>query len=743
MSKVVAVVMVSALCAGCATSQMKSTPFYTGDSTVYKGKAEDRVNLWPLGYYRDPALSVLWPVFSLTDDHLAVRPLYSQFRQGGADRPYDEFNFLWPFCQVDAAHGRHRVFPVFWGERYFDFFPLVWWEKDEFFNVFPVWWSNRDCDLLLPLYYRDADTFATLLFGWDTDSSWALPLYYKESDCFATLPFVSGGSGDNSYWAAPLLLSWGEMSADKSRNAFLLGLGGSAKEDGKSSQWALPLFYHSDTSLMTLLYGYDRERNGSWVFPCYYNDDDTFLSMVYWRKWSDGGNGRTLSHGTFPFWYSSDEKFLSPFWMTKHDAAKGEDFWFVPPALSWGESDAAGYGRCFALGLCGYAREKMGGGVDWLAPIYYRKDSDFFSLPWCMWGNDKDRGHLIPPLLTYFNTAGDFFTPLCGKSGETNWLLPFWWRDRDGFMTLLYGQNETAGTNPGKEYVFPPLLSGAETHKDGSSAIYAFLGLGAWKNGKDGVFDRSWLFPLWYADDLMFLSIPYQHMKNDFSSVALIAGVRHGERRSGGWLWPLFGWKNDERMSEAEAMLNADTLDPKVTFVAKGSVVNGHTNRWDHVSGTVGASDKSWRLSGLSTSGRSIFWNAGCGKVHGTDVRDFGNVLAFKRESKRTVVFDPKTRKKSSDCETGSSSLLCKFLWASEYEKRNGRLVTSKKSVLWRFWHYEMKDGNVSVDSFPFFTYDAKKDGYEKTSLLWRLFRNEYDPKKSREVDFLFIPVWR
>jgi len=603
-------------CAGCATPQMKSTPFYTGDSTVYKGKSEDRVNLWPLGYYRDPALSVLWPAFSLTDDHLAVRPLYSQFRQGGADLPYDEFNFLWPLCQFDTAHGRHRVFPVFWGERYFDFFPLVWWAKDDYFSVFPVWWSNRDCDMLFPLYYRDADTFATLLFGWDKDSSWALPLYYKDSDCFATLPFVSGGSGDSAYWVAPLL-------------------------------------------------------------------------------------------------------------------------------LSWGESDAAGHGRYFALGLCGYAREKKGGEADWLAPIYYRKDRDFVSLPWCMWGNEKDRGYLIPPLLTYFNTAGDFFTPLCGKSGETNWLLPFWWRDRNGFMTLLYGQNETTGGNPGMEYVFPPLLSGAETHKDGSSAIYALLGLAAWKNGKDGVFDRSWLFPLWYADDRKFLTIPYQHVRNDFSSVALIAGVRHGEHRSGGWLWPLFGWKNDKRMPDAEAMLNADTLDPKVTFEAKGSVVNGHTNKWDHVFGTVGASDGSWCLSGLSTSNRSIFWGAGCGKVHGTDVRDFGNVLAFKRKSRRTVVFDPKTRKKMSDCEKGNSGLLCNLLWASEYEKRNGTLAAVEKSVLWCFWHYEMKDGNVSVDSFPFFTYDAKKDGYEKTSLLWRLFRNEYDPKEGRKVDVLFVPVWR
>ena len=61
---------------GCATSQMKSTPFYSGSERVYTGRVEDRVNLWPFAYYREPALSVLWPLFSLTDDHLAVRPIY-------------------------------------------------------------------------------------------------------------------------------------------------------------------------------------------------------------------------------------------------------------------------------------------------------------------------------------------------------------------------------------------------------------------------------------------------------------------------------------------------------------------------------------------------------------------------------------------------------------------------------------------------------------------------------------------
>ena len=63
--------------------------------------------------------------------------------------------------------------------------------------------------------------------------------------------------------------------------------------------------------------------------------------------------------------------------------------------------------------------------------------------------------------------------------------------------------------------------------------------------------------------------------------------------------------------------------------------------------------------------------------------------------------------------------------------------------VLWKLWDWEEENGDVSLDVFPGFTYDSKKNGYSKTSFLWRLFRYENDPEKGKKVDLLFIPVWR
>jgi len=45
---------------------------------------------------------------------------------------------------------------------------------------------------------------------------------------------------------------------------------------------------------------------------------------------------------------------------------------------------------------------------------------------------------------------------------------------------------------------------------------------------------------------------------------------------------------------------------------------------------------------------------------------------------------------------------------------------------------------------FPGFFYEERADGHFKASFWWRFFRHEYDPKTGmREIDVLFIPVWR
>ena len=711
-------------------SVMKSTPLYGGSERVYTGRIEDRVNLWPIAYYREPALSVAWPIFSLTDDHLAIRPIYSQYRQDGMNAGYDEFNFVWPLCQFDTKHDQHRIFPLFWGDKHVDLFPLVWWrygksftlfplawwKKGQYCNVFPLWWSDnsrklflpfyyqdentlnifpfygktshlnsvtewygpygrhrdekspeQNCDWCFPFYYRDATSFETPLFGWDHNdcSSWAFPLYYKDRESFVSLPWVSGQDMDSSWWIVPPLLSGGGSDKTGSFNAYLLGLAGQkTTANGDSGQWVFPLFYRDRDSLLTPFYG-----------------------------------------------YIDDDHFYSPLWVSEHDRETNEDFWCVPPLLSWGTSDRDEWTQRYLFGLCG--REGKGSDTtSWLFPLYY---------------SDKDR----------------FVTPLYGQTAKSNWCVPLWYKDERKFVSLLWcwdwGDNSDT-------YVVPPLLSWMGRSNTGARKMRFLLGLGGVNTTYDGDVDCSWVFPLYYNDDNSFVSLPFARVKDVFTYVTPLFGVTHREHKKGGWLWPFFGWKSDDRMEDAEAMLDAPTLDSKLKLEKHVSEWHGKKHQWHTIKGVDSyVSDSSWRLSGLSTSDRTISWHASDdGKVvTAEDESDFGNFFAYTSEKSRTVKFDAKTREKLSDEENGESGIFCNFFWHSKHEASKGHEY-DMKSILWRFWHYEKLNGDVTVDSFPFFTYDSKTNGYSKTSLLWRLFRNEYDPKEDkRKVDVLFVPVWR
>ena len=131
------------LLAGCATKEMESTPFYTGERASYTGPVEERVNVWPVVYWREPVGSVAWPVVSFSDTHFALRPVYSQYRQNGKEGAFDEFNLVWPLCQFDFKGRDYRVFPFFWG---YDA------DGQPYQTVFPVYWNGANYNSLFPVY---------------------------------------------------------------------------------------------------------------------------------------------------------------------------------------------------------------------------------------------------------------------------------------------------------------------------------------------------------------------------------------------------------------------------------------------------------------------------------------------------------------------------------------------------------------------------------------------------------------
>lgn len=149
--------------AGCRTKEMQSTPFYEGGGVEYVGDASERVNLWPIAYWRNPVGSVVWPLASFSDDHFALRPVYSQYRQNGRNGEWDEYNLLWPIAQADTRNRDYRFFPAFWGDSC---------EPNKGYQaVFPLYWNGPRYNALFPLWYVDnTGLFTTLLYGQTRDS---------------------------------------------------------------------------------------------------------------------------------------------------------------------------------------------------------------------------------------------------------------------------------------------------------------------------------------------------------------------------------------------------------------------------------------------------------------------------------------------------------------------------------------------------------------------------------------------
>lgn len=673
MNRIVSALALAALFGGCATAPMKSTFFYEGSEGDSAGKLASRVNLWPLAYYREPALSVLWPIFTLDDDHFAIRPFYSQYRQGGKNSAFDEFNFLWPICQIDTQHGTRRVLPFYWSEqqcglfplfsweynRSAKLFPLVWWKKNRYFNIFPLWWSSPDVQVLLPIYYQDATSIALY------------PLYGKSTSA------------------------------------------------GGETEWYGPVGWHRG-----------KDGDSDWCFPFYYRDETNFISLPWISSWDATGESAWFSPLLLSGGASGREgsKFFSPVWCAWQEGQTKNDIWALPLLLTGGENGERGWAHHYLLDLAGIEREKNGDYADWLLPFYYRDEGNFYSLPFCSIKNGS--AYVIPPLLTMFNKNGNVATPLFGWDSSCNWVWPLYYWDKQTFASLLYCRR-TLGDD--STTVIPPLLAKFERFGDGRAENCLLLGLAGWSSAPERGVYKSRLFPLYChnADKGEFLSIPFGHT-SDLTFVTPLLGVTHRSHASGGWLWPLFGWVGDDRMADAEELLHKETLDPRISIDRreykgpKGT--NGCSTATDYIEseytvrGVEGAWEKSWQLSGLSTSEHRIFWSATDeGRtVVADETEESGNSFAYKSTAHRRVTFDVATRKRTSVDETCEAGLF--FGW---------------------LWHYKNNNGNVLIDAFPAFTCDSRTNGYAKTSFLWRFFRNEYDPAKGREVDFLFLPIWR
>lgn len=460
-------------CSGCSTTEMKGTPFYSGEYSKRLGPIEERISVWPLFYYREPAVSVLWPVFELTEDHAAVRPLFSVY---GLDETNQEYNVLWPLIQFNQRSAESHVFPIFWGKDYSTVFPLYWHSGEPFGpkggsdTLFPLWHLSRKDSERFNLY----SPWPLIRFWADTkkdcSGSMILPLYYQHQGAqrsdFFSLPWWSQSNSDGDFWRL-LLPVYYEM------------------KDGDSAAMVTPLWAqgHKDRD----------EWHGMLPFWLYESDGDKHWDLsAPWpliRAWSDGaqtGGSRILPL----YWYENEpgaSRFLSPLYST---GRSGDARWqFLTPAF-YQSSDSLESKLITPLYSQGHVGE-----TDWslLVPLYYSShaNSNQFKLysPLAYFWRDRqldEHGSVVIPLYAHQYRAG-----------------------ASQFTSLLWMQRHDANGDFWR--LLPPLFY-QESNSLGSRLITPL-----WAHGKTETNDWTAVFPLAYWDrqEHTLLSPLWAHWRND------------------------------------------------------------------------------------------------------------------------------------------------------------------------------------------------------------------------------------
>ena len=673
--------------------------------------------------YRDDVSHWLLPVYAKTSRGFYSLP-YSRVREGsgGAASSYFLAGLGGYVQNDDGAVTENWLFPLWHKDRTsFTTLPYhcEWNDKGEITSWMSIlalsggwqdrpYWKERyllglagrnrnEADGLreswcAPLYYaNNRGTLVTPVYGQTEKAKWGLPGWYSDAHTFASpLWFHHTDAEDRlDQWMMPLLLSGGVYRDGTRKNGFLLNAAGFMSDDsGYAASWCMPLYF--------------RDNDGTFVTPLY-------------------GHNRT-SQWCFPLWYSDERSLYSALWCHTRDANGALAGWKVPLLLSGGETKPDGSHEAdFLLGLGGATwGGRDGARSSWAFPFYYE------------------------------NSDGRFVTPLFGTSRESTWLLPLFYTDRDSFVSLPYahGRNENERTDT---YVIPPLLSGCVKHDNGRVDVSALLLYGH-STSESGAARYDYLLPLYYYDveNGNFTSLLYGSRHSGAYTSRWLAtplvGLRSGSK-TGGWLFPLFNRTKDASFKADLARLDAPTIPDDITFVDKvhsWTNDNGQVSVWTNTHASV-AVDSGIRGSVLvfSDHDRSVRGHVRENEYELTYRAKQGNRLVFNNETTRSVTYDRRTRRRVND-ETESETMALGGLFYREHES-DERATTShtRTRVLWKLWDREERNGDVTVDAFPGFTYDAKTNGYSKTSFLWRFFRYENDPATGTKLDLLFLPIVR
>ena len=629
---VLVLLCIELLVAGCAGPSLKATPLFGGEYKAAEGKPEDRVNLWPLVYYRRPALSVLWPIGELTPERGQLWPVLTV---DGLGEEKQRVRILAPLVDLNFRTRDYHVLPaLFWGRRssgkpYFVLFPVAWWIPDCFKAIGPVFWEKGWLTVFPVLWRRAHEFFAVP------------PLYVRrerpggaETDVLWPLLNVKTGKGEHGWHLWPLYGAYSDGDAGTSRRYALWPLLMSRWRDdlranvrwsapfyfggrraGTAWDAVLPFFFRYRSPARRImaalpLFWADREGETSslWVAPTFWRergpDKATDALLPFFARWRQGEVSGLTVLPLFLAQRDGDKNSLwvaPTFWRERGPDGATDALW--PFVSHWRQGQAS---RRWLFPLYYSSADGQGRSLT-LSPIYLGGRADgaaWDAIPPLLFRSSSEDGRMRLVLPFYYDSESG--------AEKRQLLFPLFYRWSDGesrfLLTLPFGLKRSAGDTQIYAY---PLLSAYRSSPQGKD-LWALFPLSHSRWDDEGL-DSSHVLPLYYwnrANDL-FLSLPFCRKGGEDEGWASVLGPlaiwrRKGDDRYASILWPLTGaWWNKAGGPASSYVLPFYCWDGdrkqflSLPFCRKG----GEDEGWASVLGPLGI----WRWKGDERQA-SVLW---------------------------------------------------------------------------------------------------------------------------------------
>jgi len=640
--------------------------------------------------------------------------------------------------------------------------------------------------MLLPLYYHDytprSETLLTLPYSRGRDSAsgtdWdlAFPLLYSKRgrDERALLTPLGGYNrkGDESGWLAPPLLSGGR-SGPRGRELWVGGPLAHFKRQGdRRKSHVLPLYYRSRTPARSLFVSLP------WSHGSAADGDSWQLAAPLYYRGKSGGNKKLITplyaagkdadresewDALLPLYFrkKTPERNLFTSLLGGYERRANGKTWLIYPLLSRGrvEQDEGSLWLMAPLFHASWSKE---GSSHHLLPLYYWNGvkRTLISPLAARWGDESRRMTAMPPLLSLLEaepkrtdlwTLGGLAHLSWGEKRGDQYLFPLFYNDpvADRFLSPLWSSWRSGGTD---WTVVPPLMSAWS--KDGDSLdVWAAGGLFHSRDAELASQRRGHLLPLYMYDGKESFYTPLfgrnRNPHNGFYyALTPLLGVRTGHY-AGGWIFPFFSRQRNWKTGDTEGTFlwgefwqhagqSHASLFPFYRYHDRGPVPVGRLTAADR--GRYGSEFSALFLAGT----RHHVLVAPDPRATQAGV-EAPMVRVNQTERWFFPVFNHERQEAIDAPNANVDASVLFFLWDYQRKvraKAGGVDDYTRARVLWRAYHYERVNGDVSVDVFPFVTYDRKRNGYRKTSFMWRFFRHERKGRRTK-LDVCFLPLIR